>query len=654
MNKKPDRPFLPSSVLFVPLLCMVIICQCVYFNMFYNAKSAFDTAFREHSKLLKKNPDSTTVALPSDISANYDKAIDKASKVLEEYPKEKKWHDDAVFLMGRAYYYKAEYEKAIRTFKRLQQEFPGSPFVPESYLYVGRSYLQTGSLDKAEETFTFIVEKYPQLNINQDISLLIVDVAIAREGRSMAIDLLEKTSASVKSREKKIDLIIKTAHLAMDLKQFDKAIRLFENCPRSKKRPEQMFRIDHGLAVCFEAKDSLEQALGVVTAMLNNKIYLSHMSEILLQKASLLKKLGKIDEAIETYRSITKTDSTNEAAGTAWFELGTIYQKKKADYVKAKECFTKASTIAKDTTIRNEAMQKIKSIDTLAFYRAMKDTVDTAKGVVRRDRIAFKIGELFWLELNQPDSAFVWFKKLSSKSDSLRPKALFSASYIARHALHDTAVADSLYKVLLSRYPANEFTKKAQEDRGGELTIQTRQDSAQSAFAAAESLYFNANDSEAAVNSYRKVYEVFPDCEAGMKGLYAAAWINDNVLCNHKTAFRLYRMLCDSFPKSEVCLNDVQPRLKIVADTLAARKARRGAQAQAATMSDVPGKQKTPIAGGPASAPPLPAPQADTTRGKSIAASMSERDMYSRMHMMRPVDSIKTPRTASDTAALKK
>ena len=654
MNKKHSRPFPLFIVLSVPLLFLVIFCQCVYFNVFYNAKSAFDAAYVEHGKLLKKNPDSTTVALPSEIQANYDRAIDKASKVMEEYPKEKKWHEKAIFLIGKASFFKADYEKAIRTFKRLQKEFPGSPFIPESYLYVGRSYLLSGNLDKAEETFALIIEKYPDFNKNQDVSLLLVDVAIRREGRALAIELLEKTSASVKSKDRKVDLIIKTAHLAMDLKQFDKAIRLFENCPRDRKHPEQLFRIDRGLAACFEAKDSLDHALSVVMAMLNNKMYLSHMSEMLLQKASLYKKLGKIDDAIETYNSITKTDSTNEAAGTAWFELGTIYQKKKVDYVKAKECFSKASTIAKDTIVRNEALLKIKSIDTLTFYRAMKDTVDIAKGPGMRNRIEFKIGELFWLELNQPDSAFAHFKVLSSKNDSLKPKALYSAAYIARHALHDTVAADSLYKVLLNKYPANEYTKKTQEDRGEKLTIYTRQDSALMAFAAAESLYFSGNDSEAAVASYRKVYEVFPDCEAGVKGLYAAAWVSDNILCNHKTAFRLYRMLCDSFPKSEICLNDVQPRLKIVSDTLAARKARHGAQAQAGGMTDTPEKQKSRPAVVPATAPPLPTPKADTTHANSIASSMSGRDMNPRMRMMHPVDSIKTLSPKPDSAALKK
>ena len=647
MNKKSGRYFFLLNALTAPLLCMVIICQCVYFNLFYNAKSAFDAAYSAHSELLKKYPDSTTVALPPDVLANYDKAIDKASRIMEEYPKQKKWHDKAVFLIGKACFYKADYEKAIRTFKRLQQEFPGSAFVPESYLYIGRAYLLSGNLDKAEETFTFIIEKYPDLNKNQDVSLLLVDVAIRRGGRALAIDLLEKTSASVKSREKKIDIIIKTAHLAMDLKQFDKAIRLFKNCPRDRKHPEQLFRIDYGLAVCFEAKDSLQMALDAVMAMLNNRIYSTHTSEILLRKASLFKKLGKIDDAIEAYKSVTKADSTAEAAGVAWFELGTIYQKIKVDYVKAKECFTKASTIAKDTTMRSEAAQTIKSIDTLIFYRAMKDTVDTAKGIGRRDRIEFKIGELFWLELDQPDSAFTWFKRLSCKNDSLKPKALYSAAYIARHALHDTISADSLYKVLLNIYPANEFTKKTQEDRGEKPTIYTRQDSAQMAFAAAESLYFSGNDSEASVNSYRKVYEAFQDCEAGIKGLYAAAWISDNILCNHKTAFRLYRMLCDSFPKSEVCLNDVQARLKIVADTLAARKARRGGGATA--MSDAPGKQKAPVAV-PAAMPPSPALKADSTQGKSMASSVPGRDMYSRMRMMHPADSNKTLSPKSDSA----
>ena len=47
MNKKHSRPFPLFIVLSVPLLFLVIFCQCVYFNVFYNAKSAFDAAYVE-------------------------------------------------------------------------------------------------------------------------------------------------------------------------------------------------------------------------------------------------------------------------------------------------------------------------------------------------------------------------------------------------------------------------------------------------------------------------------------------------------------------------------------------------------------------------------------------------------------------------------
>jgi len=78
---------------------------------------------------------------------------------------------------------------------------------------------------------------------------------------------LRRPPASVKSKDRKVDLIIKTAHLAMDLKQFDKAIRLFENCPRDRKHPEQLFRIDRGLAACLRqrfARSRLERGDGDV------------------------------------------------------------------------------------------------------------------------------------------------------------------------------------------------------------------------------------------------------------------------------------------------------------------------------------------------------------------------------------------------------
>jgi hypothetical protein len=195
--------------------------------------------------------------------------------------------------------------------------------------------------------------------------------------------------------------------------------------------------------------------------------------------------------------------------------------------------------------------------------------------------------------LDLPDSAFVHFKKLAMKSDSLRPKALYCAAYIARSALKDTVGSDSIFSVLLKNYPANEYTKMAQKDRGGEITVHTRQDSAQDAFLSAESLFFNIEEPEEAVDAFKDVYETYPDCEQGLKALYAAGWISNDVLNNNKSAYKLYRMLCDSFPKSDICINQVKPRLKTVSDTLAARKTRgKTSSARPTAASNAPASAK--------------------------------------------------------------
>jgi tetratricopeptide (TPR) repeat protein len=619
----------------------LIICQCVYFNVFYNAKASYDTAYSAHRKLLKNNPDSVITALPADIQSNYDHAIEKASKVFDEYPKKVKWHDDALFLMGRANYYKGEYEKSLRNFTQLQEDFPASPFIPEAALYKGRAYLQLGSLDRAEQTFSFVLENYPHVNDNEEVSLLLVEISLRREGKAMALDLLEKTVAQVKSTEKKIDLIIKIARLSMDLKRYDKAIALLKSCPRNNKYSDKMFLIDCTLIGCYEVKDSLSAAMNLTNKMLHNKIYGSHVPEILLKKASIYAKMGKFDDAIAMYSSIaevyapapaatasatadgktmpavttpaapTKTPAASTAppitafsasasasgqasVGTALFELGMIYQVHKGDFVKAKEYFTRAISTAQDTAVRASATLRVKSIDSLFAFQALKDTTDTLKGAGKRNALDFKIGELFWLEMNLPDSALVHFKRLAITGDSLRPKALYSASYIYLSALRDTAEADSFYSVLLKDYPSNEYAKKAQQERGEKITVHTRLDSAQDAFSSAESLYCDVNDPEAAAAAFLNAYYAFPHCEPGYKALYASAWINDEALNNNKTAYRLYRMLCDSFPKSETCLNSVKPKLKAVSDSLAARRSRRKGSGSIKAPSSA--KAKTAIA----------------------------------------------------------
>jgi TolA-binding protein len=566
----------------LPSLCIAVACGgCLYFNLFYNAQTSFDTSLKAHQKLIKDNPD-TVLTLPQDVENGYKKTIDKCLKVFELYPTKKQWHDKALFLMGKAEYYLGDFDKAIRTFAQLQREFPASPLVPESYVFTGRAQLKKGNLEEAEKTFTSVLERYPELNRNQDVSMLMAEIVIRREGKSQAVVMLEKIYKNARTNDRKMELAIKIAQLYRDLKLYDKAIGFLRGSPRVKDLTDQLYRIDFLLVACLADKGDLGRALDLVNVLILNKVYYSRVPLLQFQKGGILDKLNRTDEAIATYKQVTESPLGGDAVGLAWFELAVIYQMKKGNLKKAKECFDKAAGSLKDPDEKDIATRRSKAIDIILKFADGKMPVDSVKVDVASSA-DFKVGELFWLELDEPDSAYRHYCKTMADTQfrALAPKSLYAAAWIARYSLKDTAKADSLYRLLLRRFPANIYAQKAQAARGDKITIFTRQDSARSAFEAAEQIFLDNDNPDSAAEAYVEVYKEFPGSDFGPKSLYAAAWIYDNVLDKNRTAKGLYETLCDSFPKSSFCVNEAKPRLKVVADSMAALRARRRAAATA-------------------------------------------------------------------------
>lgn len=519
----------------------------------------------------------TTEQLPSEISEGYKRTIIKAEKVIKVYPKRKRWHDDALFIKAKATYYNKEMSLAVQRFKHLLKEFPKSPFVPEAYLYLGKSYLGSENLPMAEETFLLVLEKYPYLNADEDITLLLADVAIKREGKSQAIMILKKSLASIKSDEKKMNIIIKLCGLYIELNLFEDAIKTLTNAPRNDEYPHYLFLMDYYLIISYKNIGRHDEALSLIENMLKNKQYITYLPKILLEKGIVLKKMGKIKDAEDIFLEITKiTSAAPEILGKAWLELAYIHQFEYGDFEKAKEYYDKALSATSDEYIQDIANEKISGIDLMNEYREKiknrdweKDTSDSAENLYS---VHYKLGEVFWLNLSETDSALNHFTIISKDSlaDSVFiMKSLYARAWILQFLKEDTTSADSLYKLIIKNYPATVTARKAQQDLGLPVTIKTREDSALIAFIEAERKYHDENNTVAAINAYYKVAKKYMDMvEIAQKSLFTAAWLCDNILNKNKKAFKLYNMLCDSFPESDLCINEAKSRIQIVEDTL--------------------------------------------------------------------------------------
>lgn len=553
---------------------IVLLANCTaFFNTFYNAEEAFKEAQIVHLKLLKTYPESLIVTPPFDALAKYDRAIEKSNKTIETFEKNKKWHDDALFLMGKAYYFKRDVDKCIRRLRQLENEFPASKHIPEAQLFIGKAYIDDGNLDKAEEVLLAAEKRFPALNSDQEITLLMIAIAIRRNGKSQAIELLEATLKSIKSDDIRLDLFLQTAELYIELKQYDKAILLLKQAPRKNDLPVHSYRLDRALLICFTEIDSLSDALLLVNKMLSNRNYLEYQDEMLYQKAMVEIKLGNIDEAIKLFKKITAgIDSASVASDTssykskALYELALIYQKQKEDYGKAHHYFKLAAS-SRDSTAKNEAQKVLTALDKLTKLREMTAKNDTTRGINK-----FAICELFRFELSEPDSAFSYFVNLSTDTSvdtALIPKALIQAALIARDVLDDKTTSDSLFNSIVTRYPASDYAKIAQREFNGNVTVVTRADSALQRYTEAEKLFYRNNDVKAAIQQFYEISRDFPELPIAPKSLFAAAWFTNTVLLKNVTAKMLFEKICEKYPESVYCKDQAKPRLKIVTDTLA-------------------------------------------------------------------------------------
>ena len=148
------------------LACCLAISACVYFNTFYNAKKSFRAAEKERRKHEETYADWAFDRAGPELQRQrspqadqlYDKVVRKASKVLDQY-KESDLVDDAMFLIGQAYYWRGEYLNAQESFRDLETFFPSSPYFDQARYWRARCLEEQRVDDQAQSLYRVLVDE---------------------------------------------------------------------------------------------------------------------------------------------------------------------------------------------------------------------------------------------------------------------------------------------------------------------------------------------------------------------------------------------------------------------------------------------------------------------------------------------------------------
>ncbi|MGA9363072.1 MAG: tetratricopeptide repeat protein [Bacteroidota bacterium] len=174
---------------------------------------------------------------------------------------------------------------------------------------------------------------------------------------------------------------------------------------------------------------------------------------------------------------------------------------------------------------------------------------------------AYDLAVLFFLDLDEPDSALYWCEKTTSLSadSDLSSRGLYTLAEIHRTINSaNRASVDSLYKKIISEYPNTEYGREAQRILGVDVK-KVAVDSAGAVYRRGEQLLGENRPGEA-INTFQTIVREFPTSPYSPKSQYAIGWIYENVEDKPDSAAASYRTLANRYPTSTYA-NAVMPML---------------------------------------------------------------------------------------------
>lgn len=385
------------------ILFVFLTTECAYYNTFFNAKKYFNEAEKERTKRLenikkKGQGDQQNINRPtSNELKNYDKSIEKASKVLEIYPKSK-YIDDALFLLGKCFYRKEDYPKAKRKFLELIENFPRSIFVSGSQLWLGKTNIELRDYETAEKNFQEILNSKAKDEVHDEAQFLIGGLYKHKGDYITAIDEYNTAATKANDRSIRANAYYEMGDCYYLLKNFAKAVESFKQA--RKYSPDAKFEFNAMLRAGLALKEmqKYDDAIKIFTNLLGDAVNEENWPTCRLEIAHCNRLKGEFGYAIEWYLDIINQHPKTEEAATAYFYLGKIYQEQKADYKLAKENYDNAVKENSKAFINEEARVKSKSIEKLL---KLKDDIEAQKRrIARGDSIAAVMDSL---EVSNPD-----------------------------------------------------------------------------------------------------------------------------------------------------------------------------------------------------------------------------------------------------------
>lgn len=531
---KPHKKIIPFF-----LIIFILFSFCAYYNTFYNAEKKFKEARKVHRTSGSDEPSKRA-------NPKYDEAIKKASSVLTFHPKSK-WVDDALFLIGKSFYYKGEYNKAERKFKELLVNFPEGDFTQDCHYFIGLCQYKMNNLSQAIMTFNSIIESEKKEEFKPEAAYILAEIYFEQKEYDDAIEKYSSLSKEYKNKELRGKAQFRIGECYFLKNDYQTAKDAFAQVKNFTKDRTMIFESEFKMGECLYFLDEIEEGMSNFLNLSREDKYFKYLPKIKLKIAQGHLLQDSTDLALKEYEDVTLSAPRSEESCEAYYQMGIIYQDKLQDLKTAKEMFDKAHKEKPGSDIAKKALAKSANLAKLEEYQ--KQLTEAEKPEVT----LYLLAEAYLFEMNQPDSAIAEFTILAEDypESEFAPKSLYAIAWILENIKEDSEGAEEFYQKLLDRYPSSDYSDLARSFLGiSEDTLGLFLP--QNLFREAERLLLKEGNVDSATILYQKIVQDFPDSRYAPASKYALVWAMeqyDNP--GDSTVIFAYQELVEKYPDSE-------------------------------------------------------------------------------------------------------
>jgi len=644
-----------------------------YFNTFYNAQRQFTEAEDE----LWNQPDTKysgrnllmDFTVPPNSKTKFVAVIEKCSKLLQYHPTSN-LVDDALLLIGKAYFYQAEYQRAERKFRELMDQFPDGNYYRQSMLLLAFTSYKAGNKVQAEEQARLTIDRATKDgddNIVGEASFMMGMLENDRKNLDAALKEFERAAEYAPSATRKATAYLNIGQIYNDLGDYARAEKAYRSANNAADNYVGEFRGRIGAVRMMAKQREYSDCTDELKDLRHNPGMKEFYAEIDFEQGNVWRDAGHLTDALQQYKLVDTSYVRSEMAANAVYQMGLVFETRMALYDTARILYSRgrnmgakppvslelvrrsdylsrytmiskdlakydsirtvlriskdSTVVRKDSSVTDSTGKKITVQDTSKAQPAVpraQMTADSADGLFAQ--AMSELATLFYTSMNNVDSALTWYTKLvvMFPENKGSARALFALAQIYdQDSTGRPGVADSLRKVIIDRFPDSEFADESRRLLGLPAVARAGDEGGR-AYLLAEQSYLDGRYEEA-VGGYRKVVEDTPASTFAPKAQYAVGWIYEYHLSNTDSAIANYQALVTQYPTSQFAtrvrpmLIEVETNRKAVQDSLAR-------QAQAAAAADsLKANAQTPLTASADSLKvPIPGP-ADTAKAKGQA-----------------------------------